>query len=283
MKALEMGAVDFVTKPDGRQSEVLGDLRKELIEKVKAAATARMPKATGAQAEVATKPVPRTRLTPMPPPRRAAASDARPIQTRTPPPPAGDRARVDLIAIGSSTGGVPGVERILKSLPANAPPTVVVQHMPATFTASFAARINNKCRVSVKEAQGGEVLEAGVALIARGDAHLSVIRKRGKLIAELGHGPKVSGHKPSADYLFGSCARVVGEGCVAIILTGMGKDGAKGMKEIRDVGGATLAESEESCVVFGMPKAAIEIGAAEHVLRSEDIPLRILSLMAAGR
>jgi two-component system chemotaxis response regulator CheB len=287
MRALELGAVDFVTKPDGRQSEVLGALRDELVEKVKTAAHARMPKATDGGAEdtatSATAPVPRRRLTLTPPPKRVPSPEARPVQTRTPPPPAGEGAGVDLIAIGSSTGGVPGVERILRSLPANAPPAVVVQHMPATFTASFAARLDKKCRVSVKEAEGDEVLTSGLALIARGDSHLSVRRRGTALVAELGHGPKISGHKPSVDHLFRSCARTVGAGCVAVILTGMGKDGAKGMKDVRDRGGATFAESEESCVVFGMPKTAIEIGAARHVLRSEDIPLRILSLMATGR
>jgi two-component system chemotaxis response regulator CheB len=287
MKALELGAVDFVTKPDGRQSEVLGDLRTELVAKVKAAARARMPKATDGGAEDAatstTAPVLRRRLTPTPPAKRVPPPEARPVQASTPlPSPAGDRAGVDLIAIGSSTGGVPGVERILMSLPANAPPAVVVQHMPVTFTASFAARLNNKCRVTVKEAEGGEVLTAGLALIARGDSHLSVRRRGTALVAELGDGPKVSGHKPSVDYLFRSCARAVGAGCVAIILTGMGKDGAEGMKDIRDVGGMTFAESEESCVVFGMPKTAIELGAARHIVRTEDIPLQLLRLMVSG-
>jgi two-component system chemotaxis response regulator CheB len=288
MKALELGAVDFVTKPDGRQSKVLGRLREELIEKVKAAARARMPKAeTAAAADTdapAAAPVPRATLTPTPPPRRKPAPDAEPVATRTPTPaPAARGSEVELIAIGSSTGGVPGVERIIKSLPANAPPAVVVQHMPATFTASFAARLDRKCRVTVKEAEGGEVLEPGIAIIARGDAHLSVRREDGALVAELGHGPKVSGHKPSVDHLFRSCAREVGGACVGVILTGMGKDGAKGLKNIRDAGGATFAESEESCVVFGMPKTAIEIGAARHVVRSEEIPLRILRLMVSGR
>jgi two-component system chemotaxis response regulator CheB len=288
MKALEIGAVDFVTKPDGRQSEVLGALRDELVEKVKAAACARMPKTASAEDTDASghtdAPVPRARLTPTPPPRRKPAAAARPVATRTPTPlPSGGRGGVELIAVGSSTGGVPGVERIIMSLPANAPPALVVQHMPATFTASFAARLDRKCRVTVKEAQGGEVLEPGLALIARGDAHLSVKLERGALVAEVGHGPKVSGHKPSADVLFKSCARAVGAGCVGVILTGMGKDGAKGLKKVREAGGETFAESEESCVVFGMPKTAIEIGAARHVLSSEDIPVRILSLMAAGR
>ncbi|MHC5057576.1 MAG: protein-glutamate methylesterase/protein-glutamine glutaminase [Planctomycetota bacterium] len=284
MKALELGAVDFVTKPDGRQSEVLGALREELVEKVKAAARARMPKAETAAAEdpeapaSEPAPVPRATLTPTPPPR------PRPDRVRTPTPvPAVRGSEVELIAIGSSTGGVPGVERIIKSLPANAPPAVVVQHMPATFTASFAARLDRKCRVTVKEAEGGELLEPGIAIIARGDAHLGVTRENGALVAELGHGPKVSGHKPSADHLFRSCAREVGAACVGVILTGMGKDGAKGLKNIRDAGGATFAESEESCVVFGMPKTAIEIGAARHVVRSEEIPLRILRLMVSGR
>jgi two-component system chemotaxis response regulator CheB len=256
MKALSLGAVDFVTKPDGRQSEVLTDLRTELVAKVKAAARARMPKvgvpdttdATGHAEAPPPEPVVRRRLTPTPPPKLTPAPDAKPPTAF----PTSSRCAVELIAIGSSTGGVPGVERILMSLPANAPSAVVVQHMPATFTASFAARLDKKCRISVKEAEGGEVLEPGMALIARGDAHLCVKFERGKLVAHLGHGPKVSGHKPSVDRLFNSCARAVGEGCVAVILTGMGKDGAEGMRAIRKAGGMTFAESEESCVVYGM-------------------------------
>ncbi len=280
MKALELGAVDFVSKPDGRESEVLTRLRSELVEKVKAAGRAH-PHGHAAPAEPAApepvqepEPEPATAPEPKPAPRaRIPRQTVRPAMT----------SDIRLIAIGSSTGGVPGIADILSALPANAAPALVVQHMPATFTSSFAARLNRMSRVTVKEAEGGEVLEPGMALVARGETHLGVKRKGTALIAEVTHGPKVSGHKPSVDFLFRSCARAVGNGCVSVILTGMGKDGGQGLKDIREAGGRTIAESEESCVIYGMPKEAIKLGGAEFVLGTDKIPAKVVELFGADR
>jgi two-component system chemotaxis response regulator CheB len=278
MKALELGAVDFVSKPDGRESEVLTRLRSELVEKVKAAGRAHphghASPAEPPAAESVHEPEPVTAPEPKPVPRaRTPRKTVRPAMT----------SDVRLIAIGSSTGGVPGVADILSALPANAPPVLVVQHMPATFTGTFAARLDGMSRVTVTEAEGGEVLEPGMALVARGETHLGVKRDGTALVAEVANGPKVTGHKPSVDFLFWSCARAVGDGLVGVILTGMGKDGGQGLKEIRDAGGRTIAESEESSVIYGMPKEAIKLGGAEFVLGTDEIPSKVVELLAADR
>lgn len=291
MKALELGAVDFVTKPDGRESAVLGELKRELIEKVKASAEAakKMAKFRSAPYEV-TKGRPAESATPVEkragekPKQAAARSDRRPAAVASPRKTGSlsFASDVRLVAIGSSTGGVPGVERILASLPVDCPPVLVVQHMPLAFTGSFAARMNTRSAIEVREAQGDEVLHRGLAVVARGDAHL-VVRKDGeKLIASIHDGPKQSGHKPSVDVLFKSCTLELGRGCLGIILTGMGKDGAEGILKLKNAGGRTIAESEESAVIFGMPKAAIDLGGAEFVLPTEDIPQKVAELIRPG-
>ncbi len=284
MRALELGAVDFVSKPDGRESEVLGRLRTELVEKVKAAARAHLQTASPQRSQRSQRgELPRPEAPPVP---LVAETSAGPPEVRLGEPTAAHAvpcSDVSVIAIGSSTGGVPGVSSILAGLPANAPPTLVVQHMPATFTASFAARLDGISRVTVKEALGGELLKPGLALVARGDTHLGVRREGTALVAEVSNGPKVSGHKPSVDFLFGSCARAVGDGCVSVILTGMGKDGGRGLLEIRQAGGRTIAESEESCVIYGMPKEAIHLGGAEFVMGTNEIPSKLVDLLVGAR
>jgi two-component system chemotaxis response regulator CheB len=263
MKALELGAVDFVSKPDGRQSMVLGQLRDRLVEKVKAAARANVGKQScgcGGSSEA-------------PPATYPKAADSKSVGVVSGEVPLS--ANIDLIAIGASTGGVPGVSSILAALPEDAPPTLVVQHMPATFTDSFARRLDGLSSVRVKEADGATELARGMVLVARGNEHLSVRRRGGKLIARVSTGPKVSGHRPSVDYLFQSC--------LGVILTGMGKDGAVGLRAIHDAGGQTIAESEASCVVFGMPKEAIALGGAGMILPASKIPARILELVATRR
>ena len=256
-----MGAVDFVAKPEGRESSALAAMRAELTAKVKAAARSGVAWDDGG-------------AVPEPPP----AGHASPVAQAASP--TGD-GRISLIAIGSSTGGVPGVTRILSHLPADAPPVVVVQHMPKAFTGSFSSRLNSASRLEVREATDGETLRRGVALVAPGGMHMLVARKGAGWIAELSSGPKVSGHRPSVDLLFGSCASIAGSGCLGVILTGMGKDGARGLLDIKEAGGITLAESEESCVIYGMPKAAIDLGAAGHVVTSEEMPSKVGPLPAA--
>ncbi len=277
MKALELGAVDFVSKPDGRESEVLVQLRKELVAKVKAAARAKLHAA--AADPVTQEPAPAPVVAGPAPVKieKPAAGSFQPAQALP-----AINPEVRLIAIGSSTGGVPGVSDILSALPANAPPTLVVQHMPATFTASFAARLDGMSRVTVKEAEEGDVLEPGLALVARGGTHLGVKRVGTALVAKVSDAPKVNGHKPSVGFLFESCVRAVGEGCVGVILTGMGKDGGRELLEMRQAGGRTIAESEESCVIYGMPKEAIGLGGAEFILGTDEIPSKVVGLLAGA-
>ncbi len=274
VRALELGAVDFIAKPSGRESAVLRQLRKMLVERVKAAARAHVKALPQAPPdEVAAPPVAAPAKQ-----KRKAPRARKPVVRKKKRPPSAHTSDVRVIAIGASTGGVPRIEGVLRSLPADAPPCLVVQHMPATFTASFAERLDAVCSVTVREAQGGETLEPGLAFVARGGVHLGVKAVGSKLVTQLDDGPEVSGHKPSVDYLFGSCAREVGEACVGVILSGMGKDGAKGLHSIHEAGGRTIAESEESCIVFGMPGAAVQLGAAQAVLHADVIASRLAEL-----
>ncbi len=277
VRALELGAVDFIAKPSGRQSGVLRQLKKVLVERVKAAARAHVhmiPQAPSPEAAAPPLAAPARRARKAPKTRRLVArkKKTQPCSPRT--------SDIRLIAVGASTGGVPRIEEILRSLPADAPPCLVVQHMPVTFTASFAERLDAVCSVTVREAQGSETLEPGLAFVARGGVHLGVKSVGSNLVTQLDDGPELSGHRPSVDHLFGSCAREVGEACVGIILSGMGKDGAEGLYSIHEAGGRTIAENEESCIVFGMPGAAVQLGAAQAVLHADVIASRLAELVS---
>lgn len=175
------------------------------------------------------------------------------------------------IAIGSSTGGVQTLEAILTRLSANIPPIVITQHMPAGFTASFAERLNHICQVTVKEAAHGDRLWKGHVYIAPGELHTMVKRMNNTYILEVKDGPRVSRHKPSVDVLFRSCANEGAKNCTAFILTGMGDDGAKGMKELHDKGAVTYAQDEKSCIVYGMPKEAVALGGVDKLLNPAQI------------
>lgn len=177
---------------------------------------------------------------------------------------AASRAR-GLIAIGASTGGTQAIEAVLTRMPADVPPIVITQHMPAGFTRAFADRLNTVCRMRVAEAQGGESLERGVAYIAPGDYHMTVEAQGVRLFTRLNQGPVVHYQRPAVDVMFASVARLRALPVVGLLLTGMGTDGADGMVALRQAGAETIAEAEESCVVFGMPKAAIARGGAVHV------------------
>jgi two-component system chemotaxis response regulator CheB len=186
---------------------------------------------------------------------------------------------IHIIAIGASTGGTEALFGILKALPPNMPPIAVVQHMPPVFTQMFAERLNNACRLEVKEAQNGDELYAGRVLLAPGEYQMKVIKTKGLFYVECFKGEKVNGHCPSVDVLFQSVAEQVGKNSVGIILTGMGRDGAKGLLAMRKKGAKTFGQDEKSCVVYGMPKAAYEIGAVEKQVPLRDIP-RLLKSMA---
>lgn len=251
LRALELGAVDCIGKPSDMYN---GDhFAIELIRKVKNAATANI-KAHSRQ-----------------------TSDSIPATTRIPY--TGDVTR-PLIAIGSSTGGVEALREVLTRLPANCPPIVITQHMPAAFTKSFAERLNKICALTLQESTHGAVLKPGNAYIAFGGAHLLIAKQAGKYVCQHTDGDNVSGHKPSVDVLFDSVATAAGDHAVGAILTGMGKDGAQGLLKMRQAGAFTLGESEASCVVYGMPRAAFELGAIKRQCHLRDMASEILKSCA---
>jgi two-component system chemotaxis response regulator CheB len=240
VRAMELGAVDAVWKP--RTAEQLAQRTGLLAEKIRMAANAKVK-------------------------RLVDGDGAQPAPRRTAP----KLPRRRLLVIGASTGGPPAVEKVISALPETAPPVLIVQHMPKLFTGAFAKRLNERARVNVREAAGGERLEPGTVYIAPGDRHL-VLQKSGvELRTALTDGPKVHSCRPAVDVLFESVARCVGADVMGVVLTGMGADGAAGLLSLRRAGAVTIAQDEASCVVYGMPKAAFEAGAAQHVLALEDI------------
>ena len=254
LRAMELGAVDIFCKPLDIASGGMGAQGRELIDKVKAAAMARVrplgdirPHGTASRLAVTT------------------------IYKSTD----------QLVAIGSSTGGVEALRDIITALPPDAPPIVITQHIPPKFSASFAQRLDGLSAVRVKEAVDGERIVAGHVFIAAGDRHLAVRRSGAALITHCYDGPLVSGHKPSVDVLFHSVAEACGGKAVGVILTGMGRDGADGLLAMRKAGASTIGEDEASCVVYGMPKAAHENGAVERELPLSHIAEEILRLCNA--
>jgi two-component system chemotaxis response regulator CheB len=188
-----------------------------------------------------------------------------------------------LILIGASTGGTQAIESLLTKLPADTPPIVIVQHMPAYFTRAFAERLDQCCAMHVVEAEHHMALTRGVACIAPGDSHLLVASRGGELRALIDHGPRVHYQRPAVDVLFQSAAAITGVPMVALLLTGMGSDGAEGMVALREVGAMTIAEDERSCVVFGMPAAAIAKGGATHVAARAAMPRLIAEALMPVR
>ncbi|MNF91737.1 Chemotaxis response regulator protein-glutamate methylesterase of group 2 operon [compost metagenome] len=182
-----------------------------------------------------------------------------------------------LIAIGASTGGTEAIKEVLLGLPADSPGVVITQHMPPGFTRSFAARLDRLCRISVCEARDGDRILPGTALLAPGGLHMEVARSGANYVARLSEAPPVNGHRPAVDVMFNSAARCAGRNLIAALLTGMGRDGARGLLEIREAGGYTVAQDQASCVVYGMPREAAEIGAAEEVLPLEEIGPALLA------
>ena len=250
LRALEEGAVEIVTKPRLGVHEFLHESAVRLIDTVRGAAEARVPRGRPA----ARKPPPRLSadaVLPARPPRRFPAA------TET------------VVAAGASTGGTEALRILLQTLPPNTPPIVIVQHMPEHFTAAFAERLNQSCRLEVKEAADGDEIRAGRALIARGDRHLVV---RGDRRVGTVDGPLVSRHRPSVDVLFRSVAQIAGPNAVGVLMTGMGVDGAAGLLEMKQSGATTIVQDEASCVVFGMPQAAIALGAADVVVSLAAMP-----------
>lgn len=257
LQALEEGAVDVVTKPRIGVRQFLHESAVLLTDAVRAAARSRTrPARAGNSAGLPT-------LSP----ETGLLGDAKPI----------NRAGAGtIIALGASTGGTEALRLILEAMPADAPGLVVVQHMPEGFTAAFAQRLDRSCYIEVKEAAHGDPVVAGRALIAPGNRHLLVRRSDSRYAVEVNDGPLVSRHRPSVDMLFRSVARCAGGNAVGVLLTGMGSDGADGLLEMRKAGAFTLAQDEASSVVFGMPKEAIERGAADKVASLSSMPHEIL-------
>lgn len=248
-KALEMGAIDCLGKANSASD--MEAIAHDLIFKVKAAAKARV------------KPLTR-------PAAGAAPASAVPTLHYS------GNANKWLIAIGASTGGVEALREVLFRFPANSPPIVITQHMPALFTKPFADRLSKICSIRVQEAADGMPIKAGNAYIAYGGQHLRVRTQGGHYVCSFDDSPLVSGHKPSVDVLFHSVAEVAGERAVGAILTGMGRDGAQGLLAMRNAGAQTIGEAEESCVVYGMPKVALELGAVEKQYSLKHIAAEIL-------
>ncbi|MDE3054381.1 MAG: chemotaxis protein CheB, partial [Gemmatimonadota bacterium] len=186
------------------------------------------------------------------------------------------------LAIGASTGGTRAVETILRAMPADAPATVVVQHMPAGFTGSFARRLDTLCAMTVREARDGDVLTPGLALVAPGNRHAVIQRAGGRLFVRLKDGPPVLHQRPAVDVLFQSVARAAGPHAVGVILTGMGADGARGLRAMFDAGAGTIAQDEATCVVYGMPREAIALGGAATVQPLECIAQAALDALGAA-
>ncbi|OIP09546.1 MAG: chemotaxis protein CheB [Betaproteobacteria bacterium CG2_30_59_46] len=186
-----------------------------------------------------------------------------------------------LIVVGASTGGTEAIKDFLIKLPPGCPGIAITQHMPEAFTKSFAQRLDNLCRISVKEAENGDRILPGHAFIAPGHSHLLVKRSGANYVCELSDGPPVNRHRPSVDVLFRSAANHVGKNAIGVILTGMGKDGAKGMLEMKQAGAFNFAQDEASCVVFGMPKEAILTGGVDEVVPLQGMAARVMAYLAA--
>jgi two-component system chemotaxis response regulator CheB len=254
MQALSAGAFAIFTKPGLGVKNFLVDVSNDLVAAVRAAAGARVAKIP-AQASLPKAPQKFTADAVL-----APGFEAMAVTTER------------FTAIGTSTGGTQALEYVLSNLPRTCPGLVVVQHMPEKFTAAFAARLDHICEIEVREARTGDRVIPGRALIAPGGQHLVVKRSGAQYLVEVVAAPPVNRHCPSVDVLFRSCAKFAGRNAVGVIMTGMGDDGARGLLEMHQAGARTLAQDEESCVVFGMPKEAIKLGAADKVVSLAEIP-----------
>ena len=255
LQALEFGAVEVLAKPGGPYS--VGELRQNLAQKVRAASAARVrrPEPAGAPCEV------------KPSPPAILAAHTLPPGT--------------VLAIGASTGGTEAIATVLKRIPQSCPGIVITQHIPAQFSRAFAKRLNDLCAMDVKEAEDGDTLRGGLALVAPGDFHMLLRRSGGRYFVNVKTGPRVCYQRPSVDVLFSSVAEAAGAEAVGVLLTGMGNDGAQGMLRMRQAGARTIAQNEATCVVYGMPREAVALGAAAQVLPLAAIAEAMLA--ARGR
>ncbi|HET8707445.1 MAG TPA: chemotaxis response regulator protein-glutamate methylesterase [Pseudomonadales bacterium] len=265
IQALSAGAVGVVTKPELGVKAFLQNGSAELAGAIREAAVAKVGKVAGNA-----KPVAKAETLLSVPPKLTADAVLAPLSGS-----AMVKTTETIIAIGTSTGGTQALELVLQRLPRTCAGIVVVQHMPEKFTASFAARLDSICQIRVKEAENNDRITAGKALIAPGGKHMMVKRSGAQYYVEIIDGPLVSRHRPSVDVLFRSVAKYAGKNAIGVIMTGMGDDGAKGIKEMHDMGAVTIAQDEDSCVVFGMPREAIKLNAIDHVEPLEKIADRL--------
>jgi two-component system chemotaxis response regulator CheB len=249
IRALALGAVEVISKPGTVYS--VPDVGRQLVRAIRAAAAARVSRQSAETPAPTTVPL------------------LSQIQTTH-----------KVLAIGASTGGTTAIAQVLTALPANAPGTVIVQHMPELFTASFAERLDRICRMEVREARDGDLVVPGVALLAPGSHHMVLQRSGATHLVRIKDGPPVHHQRPAVDVLFQSVARYAGRNAVGVLLTGMGADGAKGLLAMRQAGAHTIAQDEASCVVFGMPKEAIALGAAAEVVALPRIAEAVLHALA---
>jgi len=255
LDALSIGAVDYLPKPKIDLAATLADYKEELIAKVKAAASARLRATTTTSASASADAILAKRA-----PQRQLRTTER------------------IIAIGASTGGTEAIKEVLIRLPPDTPGIVITQHIPKLFSGAFARRMDACCQVSVCEAEDGQQILRGHAYVAPGDMHLLLVRDGARYVCRLDDGPPVNRHKPSVDVLFRSVAQQAGRNAIGVILTGMGKDGALGLKEMRDAGARTVAQDEATSIVWGMPGEAVAVGGAADVLPLGDIWSRVLQL-----
>jgi two-component system, chemotaxis family, protein-glutamate methylesterase/glutaminase len=260
LRAMELGAVEVIYKPKAGSQKHLHDSSIEICDAVKAAASVQLHKMQNSLKTIAPKLSADAML--------ALGTNRSTITTTD-----------KVIVVGASTGGTEALRVFLEALPRTCPGIAIVQHMPKDFTRNFANRLNDLCDIDVAEAQNGERILTGRALIAPGNSHMLLVRRGGQYHVEVKDGPLVSRHRPSVDVLFRSAARYAGRNALAIIMTGMGDDGAKGIKEMKEAGATTIAQDEASCVVFGMPQEAIKTGAIDQIVPLERIPTVMNTLL----
>jgi two-component system, chemotaxis family, protein-glutamate methylesterase/glutaminase len=248
LEAMEIGAVDVTAKPGG--SYTVGNMSAQLVEKIRAASVARIVKRDSG----------------------SVGADNAPMKALA-------QTSHKVIAIGASTGGTEALKQVLIKLPANSPGIVIVQHMPANFTAAFADRLNSLCQLTVREARDNDSVVPGLALVAPGNFHMILRRSGARYFVEVKTGPMVHHQRPAVDILFKSTAQYAGANAIGVILTGMGADGAEGLLDMKNAGAGTIAQDENTCVVFGMPKEAIKKGAANKVLPLDQIPAEMMRMV----
>lgn len=263
MRALELGAVDFVTKPKLSIQSGMLEYAEMITEKIRIASKARIRKRNHAVAGESVK---------------AVSASGEPLPLIRNPLTSSEK----LIIIGASTGGTEAIKEFLMQMPSDCPGILIAQHMPEGFTRAFARRLDTLCKISVKEAEGGERILPGHAFIAPGHSHLLLARSGANYITQLNQGEPVNRHRPSVDVLFNSAAACAGKNAVGVILTGMGRDGSLGMLEMRKAGAHNFAQDEASCVVFGMPREAIAVGAANEVGPLDKLPGMVLEYLATN-